>query len=73
MLPLALTSNDVSVRRLGRAWRNLHRLVYPAAILGAAHFIMVKKVWEAEPLIYLAVILVLLGLRLAPRRKSRVA
>jgi sulfoxide reductase heme-binding subunit YedZ len=71
LLPLALTSNNWSVRRLGARWRGLHRLVYPAAILGAVHFIMVKKVWEIEPLIYLAAILALLALRLPKRRKTQ--
>lgn len=34
------------------AWGRLHRLVYPAVLLGAAHFVMVQKVWEAESLLY---------------------
>jgi methionine sulfoxide reductase heme-binding subunit len=41
-LPLAITSNDVSVRRLRRSWKKLHRLVYPAAILTFLHW-----VWSA--------------------------
>jgi sulfoxide reductase heme-binding subunit YedZ len=73
MLPLALTSNNWSVRRLGPVWRKLHRLVYAVALLGAVHFIMVKKVWEVEPLLYLAVILALLALRLPKRRKQQAA
>ncbi|MGA9254403.1 MAG: protein-methionine-sulfoxide reductase heme-binding subunit MsrQ [Roseobacter sp.] len=72
MLPLALTSNNWSVRKLGNRWRKLHLLVYPAVVSGAVHFIMVKKVWEIEPLVYLAVILALLALRLpkSPKRKA---
>ncbi len=74
MLPLALTSNNWSVRRMGAsAWRKLHRLVYIIAVLGAVHFFMVKKVWELEPLIYLAVILALLALRLPKKRKTQAA
>lgn len=38
MLPLALTSNDIAVRRLGRRWKSLHRWVYPAAVLTVAHW-----------------------------------
>lgn len=38
-LPLAITSNDISVRRLKRSWKRLHRLVYPAAILTFLHWI----------------------------------
>ena len=73
MLPLAVTSNNWSVRKLGPAWNKLHRLVYIAVILGAAHFIMVKKVWELEPLIYLAIILGLIVLRLPKRRRIQPA
>lgn len=40
-LPLALTSNDRSMRFLKKAWGKLHRLVYPAAILGFAHWLLV--------------------------------
>ena len=69
MLPLALTSNTLSVRRMGRTWRQLHKLVYVIAILGAVHFIMVKKVWEIEPLVHLGVILALLALRFPKKRK----
>lgn len=64
MVPLAVTSNNASVRRFGAAgWRKLHKLVYPIAILGAVHFIMVQKVWEIEPVVYLLVVLCILGLR----------
>lgn len=69
MIPLAVTSNNWSVRAMGAAWRTLHLLVYPAAILGAVHFVMVQKVWEAEPLIYLGAIVGLLSLRLVPKRR----
>ncbi len=75
MLPLALTSNDWSIRRLGPLrWRRLHRLTYLAILLGGVHFVMVRKGWQAEPLWYLAVILLLLALRLpaaSPRRPAR--
>ena len=71
MVPLTVTSNNYSLRRMGAAsWRKLHKLVYPIAALGAVHYIMVQKVWEAEPLIYLAVILGLIGLRYIPQQKA---
>lgn len=69
MSPLALTSNDWSVRRMGRAWRTLHKAVYGVALLGALHFVMLSKGFQIEPLIYLAVILFLLALRVAPARR----
>ncbi|WP_170787493.1 protein-methionine-sulfoxide reductase heme-binding subunit MsrQ [Ruegeria lacuscaerulensis] len=64
LLPLAVTSNNLSVRRLGPRWRVLQRLVYPAAILGGLHYVMLAKGFQIEPLIYLSVILGLLALRL---------
>lgn len=62
-LPLALTSNDRSVRRLGRRWRLLHRLTYAVVILACVHFIMLRKGIQFEPVIYLVVSLLLLGIR----------
>ena len=72
MLPLALTSNDWSVRRLGPTWRQLHKLVYFAAILGALHFMWLAKGFQLEPLMYLAAIVVLLALRV-PKKKRQAA
>jgi sulfoxide reductase heme-binding subunit YedZ len=70
LVPLAVTSNDWAVRRLGaQAWRRLHRLAYPAVILGGVHFLMLRKGFQLEPILYLAAILALLGLRLVPRRR----
>ena len=63
MLPLAITSNNWSVRRLGPQWRKLHKLVYPAAILGAVHYVMLVKGLQLRPLFFLALVLILLGLR----------
>lgn len=76
LLPLALTSNDRSVRRLGPAWRKLHKLAYVAAILGGLHFVMLAKGFQLEPLLYMAAILALLALRLRgarPRGARRLA
>jgi sulfoxide reductase heme-binding subunit YedZ len=68
LLPLALTSNDRSLRRLGAArWRALHRLAYPAAVLGAVHYVWLARGFAIEPLVYLGLILGLLALRLPSR------
>ncbi|PRX36993.1 sulfoxide reductase heme-binding subunit YedZ [Meinhardsimonia xiamenensis] len=65
MVPLALTSSDRAIRRLGPAqWRRLHRLAYPAVLLGACHYLLLVKGWQWEPVIYLAATCVLLALRL---------
>lgn len=64
LLPLALTSNNISVRKLGPlAWRNLHKLTYVAVPLGAVHYVMIVKGWQIEPLLWLGAILALLLLR----------
>ena len=71
MIPLAVTSNNLSLRKMGAgAWRKMHKLVYPIAVLGAVHFIMVQKVREVEPLVYLIIILLLIGLRYLPSAKT---
>lgn len=65
LVPLALTSTDAALRRMGpAAWRRLHLLVYPAALAGALHYLLLVKAWPPEPFIYLALILLLLALRL---------
>jgi sulfoxide reductase heme-binding subunit YedZ len=65
LVPLALTSNNAAIRRMGgQAWARLHRLVYVAAIGAALHFILVVKSWPLEPLVYAAIVAVLLGYRL---------
>lgn len=63
MVPLAVTSNNASVRKLGARWRRLHWLVYPAVFLGGLHYVWLAKGFQLEPLIYMAVILGLLSLR----------
>lgn len=73
MIPLAVTSNNLSIRKLGPvAWRKLHRLMYPAALLGGMHYVMLAKTWQVEPVVYLTMIVGLLCLRLIPRtRRAR--
>jgi sulfoxide reductase heme-binding subunit YedZ len=64
LLPLAITSNNWSVRKMGPAWRKLHLLVYPAALLGAVHYVMLAKGWQMKPLVLLGIVAVLIALRL---------
>lgn len=69
LLPLAITSNNAMVRKLGgQKWQKLHKLVYPAALLGAAHYVMLKKTWQMEPIIYFAIIAGLVALRFIPKK-----
>ena len=64
ILSLAITSTTASQRRLKRRWITLHQLIYPAAILGAIHYLWLVKADTREPLIYLAILLGLLAFRL---------
>lgn len=64
MTPLALTSNDASIRRLRANWRRLHWLVYPAVALGGLHYLWQMKVITPEGWIWAAVIVGLLAMRL---------
>lgn len=69
LVPLALTSNDGAVRRLGgAAWRRLHKLTYAVAVLGAVHYVWLARGFALEPLVYLALVLGLLAARLPLRR-----
>lgn len=72
MIPLALTSWNGAIRRLGAAaWNRLHKLAYIAILAGAAHLALLSKVWTAEILIYLGLTLGLLAVRLIPRGARR--
>lgn len=64
MIPLALTSTKGSIRRLGKSWVKLHRLIYVTAIAGVTHYIWLVKKDIRVPLIYAAILTVLLGYRI---------
>ena len=68
LMPLAITSTKGWIRRLGKRWQRLHWLIYPAAVLGVVHFFMLIRAnrWT-EPLIYAAVLVLLLGFRVLRR------
>jgi sulfoxide reductase heme-binding subunit YedZ len=70
LLALAATSTQASMRRLGRRWQRLHWLVYPAAMLGVWHYFWQVKADVREPLLYTAILAVLLGWRLWKRRAA---
>ncbi|MDX9950525.1 MAG: protein-methionine-sulfoxide reductase heme-binding subunit MsrQ [Methylophilaceae bacterium] len=70
-IPLALTSNNTMMRRLGSRWKQLHQTVYLIAILGVLHFWWLVKKDIREPLAYALVLLVLLVIRLYFRHARR--
>lgn len=79
LIPLALTSNRWSIRKLGSGWNRLHRLAYPVLIVGVLHYALSLKVITAEPAFYMLVTVLLIGYRLirprlmAARRSRRTA
>ncbi len=64
LIPLAVTSNRVAVKRLGKSWKKLHRLAYVVPVLGVVHYWWLVKADVFEPLVYAMVLLVLLTFRL---------
>lgn len=68
LIPLAATSNNWSLRRLGPRWNRLHRLAYVIALGGALHFAMSVKVVTFEPLIYMTLTTLLVAYRPFRRR-----
>ncbi len=72
LLPLALTSTNAAIRRLGpKSWGRLHRLAYVAILAGVLHLVLLSKVWTGEVLVYAGLAVVLLGVRLLPRRSAQ--
>ncbi len=63
LVPLALTSTQRAIRRLGRRWQQLHRLVYFSAVAGVIHFLWLVKKDIRQPMIYAFVLTALLGYR----------
>lgn len=64
LVPLAVTSNNLSIRKLGpKTWQAIHRLTYLAAIAGAVHFLWLVKAWPVEPILYLSAVVLLVGWR----------
>jgi sulfoxide reductase heme-binding subunit YedZ len=70
LVPLAMTSTRAMMRRLGHRWSVLHRLIYPAALLGVVHFLWLVKKDLTEPLAYAVVLVLLLALRLPWGRRA---
>lgn len=52
LIPLAVTSTQGWIKRLGKNWKQLHKLVYPAGLLACIHFYMMRKGFQIEPLVY---------------------
>jgi sulfoxide reductase heme-binding subunit YedZ len=71
LVPLAVTSTNAMIRRLGRNWLRLHKLIYVIGVAAVVHYYMLVKADVTEPLIYGAILAVLLILRLPRLRRWR--
>lgn len=72
LIPLALTSTDGAIRRLGRRWSKLHRLSYLVVVAGALHFLILVKSWPPEPIIYATLVTFLLLSRVVKSGKMHI-
>jgi sulfoxide reductase heme-binding subunit YedZ len=69
LIPLAITSNNTAIKKLGALrWKRLHWLAYPAILAGALHFVMIGKVYTLESALYFAAVA---GLLIARRLKAQ--
>lgn len=73
LIPLAVTSTKGWIRKLGKKWTKLHRLVYVIAVFGVIHFWWLVKKDISEPLIFAVVLTVLLAFRIYYAKKKRAA
>lgn len=68
LLALALTSSAWAIRKLGKRWITLHRLIYLAAVLGVFHYLWLVKLDTSDPVAFGIILVLLLAARLEPRR-----
>jgi methionine sulfoxide reductase heme-binding subunit len=73
LAPLAITSTQGMMRRMGKRWRQLHKLVYVIAPLGVLHFIWLVKKDLTQPLVFAGVLAVLLATRVLPLKRAQPA
>lgn len=71
LVPLAVTSTRGMMRRLGRRWQRLHRLIYVIGGLGVLHYLWLVKADYLEPLIYTGILIFLVGSRWQPLQRRR--
>lgn len=67
LTPLAFTSTKKMMKRLGKRWKSLHKLIYVIGILGVLHFLLLVKADYREPIIYTIILSVLFVVRLKPQ------
>ncbi len=73
LLALGITSPQFMLRKLGKNWKKLHRLIYAAAILGLIHLLWILRTDVGEAALYGLIVAVLLGFRVVKSRKKAIA
>ena len=71
LTPLALTSTKKMMKRLGRRWKSLHKLIYVIAVLGVLHFLLLVKADLLEPIVYASILFILFLVRFNPTILNR--
>ena len=71
LTPLAFTSTKKMMKRLGRRWKSLHKLIYVIAVLGVLHFLLLVKADLLEPIIYASILFILFLVRFNPTILNR--
>jgi len=71
LVALGITSPKAMVRKLGRNWKRLHRLVYLAGVLGLVHLLWIQRTDLVEVAVYGAILALLLGYRVVQRLQKR--
>ncbi len=71
LIPLAITSTKNMMKRLGRRWKSLHKLIYVIAVLGVLHFLLLVKADLLEPIIYASILFFLFLVRFNPAILNR--
>ena len=71
LIPLAVTSTRGWIRRLGKRWARLHKLVYVVGLLGVIHYLWITRADDRAPVVYGTILLVLLAFRVPWRRLVR--
>jgi len=73
LIPLAVTSTNAMIKRLGKNWKRLHQAVYAVAVLGVLHYLWLVKADNREPLIYIVILIALLAVRVWDQARRKVA
>ncbi|WP_455374695.1 sulfite oxidase heme-binding subunit YedZ [Kaarinaea lacus] len=70
LIPLAITSTNKMMKRLGKSWKQLHQLVYVIAVLGILHYLWLVKADVLQPVIHAIILLILLSVRVWYQRRD---